>query len=114
MPSRWTVQAPHCAMPQPYLVPGQLLDVADHPEQRRVGIAVESLSAWPLSVKVTIEPLGACAGRTQALAVVPVGKVASPKGVAMRNCASVCLGSSFRAWNLRRSARTGVRRRDPI
>src|SRR5258708_27775502 len=23
-PSTWTVEAPHCAMPQPYLVPGRL------------------------------------------------------------------------------------------
>ena len=41
MPSTCTVQAPHCAMPQPNLVPVSADDVADRPEQRHVRIDVE-------------------------------------------------------------------------
>src|ERR1700743_903092 len=36
VPSISTVQAPHCAMPQPYLVPRQSHIFSDGPEERRV------------------------------------------------------------------------------
>ncbi len=40
-PSMCTVQAPHCAMPQPYLVPVRPELLAQHPQQRRVGLGFE-------------------------------------------------------------------------
>ena len=39
-PSICTVQAPHCAMPQPYLVPVRPM-FAHHPQQRRVRLDVD-------------------------------------------------------------------------
>ena len=36
-----TVQAPHCAMPQPYFVPVRPDDVAQGPEERCIGFEIE-------------------------------------------------------------------------
>ena len=40
-PSTCTVQAPHWAMPQPYLVPVRPTCSRRHPQQRRVGIDID-------------------------------------------------------------------------
>ena len=45
-PSICTVQAPHWAMPQPYLVPVRPSVLAQHPQKRRtrIGVVIERLA----------------------------------------------------------------------
>src|SRR5438270_11261361 len=46
-PSTWTVQAPHCAMPQPYLVPVMPM-VSRNTHSRGVESSTSALWDWPL------------------------------------------------------------------
>ena len=55
-PSICTVQAPHWAMPQPYLVPVRPSVLAQHPEQRRARIGV-GLSDLPLTLRTAMPGL---------------------------------------------------------
>ena len=43
-PSMWTVQAPHWAMPQPYLVPVRPIVSRIDPQQRGIGFDVDVVS----------------------------------------------------------------------
>src|SRR5215471_8975431 len=52
-PSTWTVQAPHCAMPQPYFVP--VSPIFSRITQRRgVSGSTSTLNALPLIVRLAI------------------------------------------------------------
>ena len=51
LPSMCTVQAPHSAMPQPYLVPVRFRLVAQDPQQRRVAGNVRAMSTRSLLTK---------------------------------------------------------------
>src|ERR1700730_3355302 len=46
-PSIWTVQAPHCAMPQPYLVPVMPM-VSRNTHSKGVESSTSALWDWPL------------------------------------------------------------------
>src|ERR1700730_7208982 len=46
-PSTWTVQAPHCAMPQPYLVPVMPM-VSRNTQSKGVVSSTSALWDWPL------------------------------------------------------------------
>src|ERR1700710_180473 len=46
-PSTWTVQAPHCAMPQPYLVPVMPM-VSRNTHSKGVESSTSALWDWPL------------------------------------------------------------------
>src|ERR1700681_3927771 len=46
-PSTWTVQAPHCAMPQPYLVPVMPI-VSRNTQSKGVESSTSALWYWPL------------------------------------------------------------------
>ena len=65
-PSRCTVQAPHSAMPQPNLVPGQAERVAQHPEQRgfRIDIHFDRIA---IDVELGHEPSPSGAWRLRRL-----------------------------------------------
>src|ERR1700693_745690 len=52
-PFTWTVQAPHWAMPQPYLVP-VMPSVSRNTHNRGVSDSTSTLWAWPLIVRVGI------------------------------------------------------------
>src|SRR5580704_13375750 len=52
-PSTWTVQAPHWAMPQPYLVP-VMPSVSRSTHNRGVSASTSTLWVWPLMVRVGI------------------------------------------------------------
>jgi len=39
-PPRWTVQAPHWPMPQPYFRTGKIKDVSNYPQQGHIGWGV--------------------------------------------------------------------------
>src|SRR5215475_15857276 len=52
-PSRWTVQAPHCAMPQPYLVPVRPTFSRNAQSSGILG-STSTLCDWPLMLRVGI------------------------------------------------------------
>src|SRR5262249_35063925 len=58
-PSRWTVQAPHCAMPQPYFVPVRPT-FSRNAQRRGILGSTSTLRVWPLIVRVGISFLLSC------------------------------------------------------
>src|SRR5215470_863338 len=52
-PSIWTVQAPHCAMPQPYLVPVRPTFSRNAHKSGMLG-STSTLCDWPLMLRVGI------------------------------------------------------------
>ena len=56
MPSMWTVQAPHCAMPQPYFVPVRPI-VSRNTHNSGVSGSASTVCDCPLTVRRAIRIL---------------------------------------------------------
>src|SRR5258708_33670745 len=75
-PFTWTVQAPHWAMPQPYLVP-VMPSVSRSTHNRGVSDSTSTLWVWPLMVRVGIlvlqfpRPRGRMRGKSGAWEICP-------------------------------------------